>query len=233
MSKMLDEVFEECGFAFGVKSPGTTEPQANASDMRSISPDSLLNFLMTRTRAEEEEDSEEGVSDVGFNTDIEEETIKNENFRKVLYTTDKSQLVLMSLKPGEEIGSEVHNGDQFFRFEAGEGKLVMGEEEIDVTDGTAAVVREGTQHNVINTSRTKELKLYAVYSPPQHKPGTVDQTKPEHHEEVSEATFGKQWEQSLKTDLKDEMKEILQLARKKHLNKAVDWLTDNWKDKTK
>ena len=114
-----------------------------------------------------------------FDTNIETDTIKNNNFRKVLFTTDKSQLVLMSLKPGEEIGMETHNGDQFFRFEKGKGKIVMNGKETKVSDGSAAVVREGTKHNVVNTSDTEDLKLYAIYSPPQHKDGTVDPSKPE------------------------------------------------------
>jgi len=114
----------------------------------------------------------------GFTNNIEEDTIKNQYFRKVLYTTNKTQLVLMSLKPGEEIGVEIHDGDQFFRFEKGEGKIIMNGKETAVTNGSAAVVREGTEHNVINTSSSEDLKLYAIYSPPQHRAGTVDKNKP-------------------------------------------------------
>lgn len=113
-----------------------------------------------------------------FDTNIEKDTVENSNFRKVLFTTDKTQLVLMSLKPGEEIGMETHNGDQFFRFEKGEGKVIMNEKEVKVSDGSSATVREGTKHNVVNTSDTEDLKLYAIYSPPQHKDGTVDPSKP-------------------------------------------------------
>ena len=115
----------------------------------------------------------------GFQTDIETETVENDNYRKVLFTTDKTQLVLMSLNPGEEIGEEVHDGDQFFRFEAGDGKMVIDGKEYDVTDGDAVVVPEGASHNVINASLTEDLKLYAVYAPPQHEDGKVDEIKPD------------------------------------------------------
>ncbi len=113
----------------------------------------------------------------GFHTDIEQDTLANKNFREVLFTTEKTQLVLMTLQPDEEIGEEVHDGDQFFRFEEGEGKILIGEQEYGVTDGSAAVVPQGVNHNVINTG-DQPLKLYAIYSPPQHEDGTVDKTKP-------------------------------------------------------
>lgn len=113
----------------------------------------------------------------GFVTNIEQDTLANENFRKVIYTAPNSQLVLMTLKPGEEIGTETHTLDQFFRFEAGEGKVVLNGEEQAVSDGTAVVVPAGTEHNVINTSTTAALKLYTIYSPPEHKDGVVHATK--------------------------------------------------------
>lgn len=113
----------------------------------------------------------------GFVTNIEADTIANENFRQVLYTAPSSQLVLMSLKPGEEIGVETHELDQFFRFEQGEGKVVLNGEEQAVTDGSAVVVPAGTEHNVINTSASAALKLYTIYSPPEHKNGVVHATK--------------------------------------------------------
>lgn len=116
----------------------------------------------------------------GFSTNIEEETTNNNNFRRVLYTGRHSQLVLMSLKPLEEIGSEVHNeNDQFFRFETGSGKVVIDGNEYEVADGSAIVVPAGAEHNVINTSESDELKLYTIYSPPHHKDGTVRPTKAE------------------------------------------------------
>jgi mannose-6-phosphate isomerase-like protein (cupin superfamily) len=115
----------------------------------------------------------------GFNVDIETDTIENKNFRKVLFTTKKTQLVLMSLLPGEDIGEETHNGDQFFRFEKGEGKIVINGKETKVKDGSASVVPEGALHNVINTSETERLQLYAIYSPPQHEDGTIDKNKSE------------------------------------------------------
>ena len=114
----------------------------------------------------------------GYVTHIEEETLKNNTFRTVLYTAQHSQLVLMSLKPGEEIGMEVHEeNDQFFRVESGTGKVIMDGEEHEIKDGDAIVVPAGTQHNVINTSGTQPFKLYTIYSPAHHKDGVIHQTK--------------------------------------------------------
>jgi mannose-6-phosphate isomerase-like protein (cupin superfamily) len=116
----------------------------------------------------------------GFVGNIEELTLKNSYFRQVIFTAPHSQLVLMSLKPGEEIGMEVHpNVDQFLRIEAGEGKVVLNGEESPIKDGTAIVVPAGTNHNVINTSSTEDLKLYTIYSPPNHPDGTIHKTKAE------------------------------------------------------
>lgn len=114
----------------------------------------------------------------GFVTNIEEKTLANTNFRQVLFTAPHSQLVLMSLKPNEEIGMEVHPSvDQFFRFESGEGKVIIDGQESMVKDGMAVIVPAGSQHNVINTSAEKELKLYTIYSPANHPDGTVHATK--------------------------------------------------------
>src|SRR3990167_6354653 len=115
----------------------------------------------------------------GYVTNIERETIDNENFRKVLYTAPNSQLVVMSLQPGEEIGEETHNLDQFIRFESGEGKVVLNGEQYKVEDDYAVVIPAGTKHNVINISLEKKLKLYTIYSPPEHKEGTIHKTKEE------------------------------------------------------
>lgn len=116
----------------------------------------------------------------GFTTNIEKETLENENFRKVLYTSKHSQLVLMTLKPHEEIGMEVHNeNDQFFRFEEGMGKCIIDGNEYEVGDGTAVIVPVGAQHNIINTSDTEDLKMYTIYSPAHHKDGIVRATKAE------------------------------------------------------
>ena len=116
----------------------------------------------------------------GFYANIENDTVENTNFRKVLYTGKNSQLVLMSLKPKEEIGMEVHEkNDQFFRFEKGEGKCIIDGNEYDLKDGVAVVVPAGAQHNVINTSETEELKMYTIYSPANHKDGIVRVTKEE------------------------------------------------------
>ena len=116
----------------------------------------------------------------GFVGNIENQTLKNTNFRQVLYTGKHSQLVLMSLKAGEEIGEETHSDvDQFFRFEQGQGKVVIDGKESAVKDGDAVIVPAGAKHNVINTSKDYELKLYTIYSPPEHQDKTVRKTKKE------------------------------------------------------
>ena len=117
---------------------------------------------------------------IGYVGNIEEATLNNSFFRQVLFTGKYAQLVVMCLKPGEEIGAEVHDSvDQFFRIDAGEAKVIMNDQESLVKDGFAFVVPAGTQHNVINTSADKELKLYTVYSPPNHPDGTIHKTKAE------------------------------------------------------
>ncbi len=114
----------------------------------------------------------------GFVKNIEKETLENDNFRKVLYTSQHGQVVVMSLLPNEDIGMEVHEyTDQFFRVDSGEGKVIMDGEESLISDGFAVVVPAGTEHNVINTSAEKPLKLYTIYMPPHHVNGTVHQTK--------------------------------------------------------
>lgn len=116
----------------------------------------------------------------GFTTNIETATKTNTNFRKVLYTGKHSQLVLMSLTPNEEIGMEVHkDNDQFFRFEAGQGKCIIDGNEFTVKDGDVIIVPAGAMHNVINISSTEDLKLYTLYSPAHHKDGIVRATKAE------------------------------------------------------
>lgn len=114
----------------------------------------------------------------GFKTNIERDTLKNKNFRKVIYTGANSQLVLMSLKPKEEIGLETHpENDQFLRFEGGTGRVVIDDSKYSVKDGDAVVIPAGAKHNVVNTSATDELKIYTIYSPPHHKDGTIHKTK--------------------------------------------------------
>lgn len=114
----------------------------------------------------------------GYHTHIEQETKENTHFRKVLYTGEEMQLVLMSLLPREDIGLEVHEeNDQFFRFDAGEGKVVINEIEYIVSDGDAVVVPKGSSHNVINTSESESLRFYTIYAPAHHKDGIVRETK--------------------------------------------------------
>src|SRR3989339_1572580 len=116
----------------------------------------------------------------GFNANIEKETLENNNFRKVLYTSKHSQLVLMNLRPKEEIGMEIHSeNDQFFRFEKGHGKCIIDNNEYELSDGSAIVVPAGASHNIINVSETEDLKLYTIYSPAHHKDGIARATKAE------------------------------------------------------
>jgi len=118
----------------------------------------------------------------GFIGNIEKETLENTNFRKVLYTGQHAQLVVMNLLPGEEIGIEVHqNVDQFFRIEQGTAKFIINDEENNVEAEWAVIVPAGANHNVINTGET-ELKLYTVYSPANHPDGTIHTTKAEAEE---------------------------------------------------
>lgn len=120
-----------------------------------------------------------GYMKKGYFGHMEELTTENNNFRKVLYTGTHCQLVLMSLLPGEDIGEEIHEeNDQFFRFDAGQGKVIINESEYVVTDGDAIVVPAGARHNVINTGDV-DLKLYTIYSPAHHKDGIVRATKAE------------------------------------------------------
>lgn len=117
---------------------------------------------------------------IGYTGAIEDLTRANTFFRHVLFTAPHSQLVLMTLQPSEEIGMEVHpDNDQFFRFEEGEGKVIIAGEEHTVKDGDVAIVPAGQQHNVINTSTTAMLKLYTIYSPSHHPDGTIHKTKAE------------------------------------------------------
>lgn len=116
----------------------------------------------------------------GFVGNIEELTLSNDFFRKVIFTAQHEQLVVMSIVPNGEIGKEVHEiTDQFLRIEQGEGKVIMNGQEQAIKDGDAIIVPAGTEHNVINTSSEVSLKLYTVYSPPHHKDGTIHKTKEE------------------------------------------------------
>ena len=113
----------------------------------------------------------------GYVTNIENDTLENEDFRRVLYTAKNVQLVLMSLRGKEEIGEEVHELDQFIRVEAGQGIAILDGVAHRLSDGSAVVIPAGTRHNVINASDTEELKLYTLYGPPEHRDGTIHRTK--------------------------------------------------------
>lgn len=128
-------------------------------------------FLENRREDNIEEESSE------YFGNIDDDTISNENYRKVIYTGSNMQLVLMSIPPGEEIGSEVHeDGDQFFRIESGSGKLVLDGEEFDFESDFGMTISAGKEHNVINTGE-EDLKVYSIYSPPEHPKGTLHKTK--------------------------------------------------------
>lgn len=116
-----------------------------------------------------------------FSIDIEKATLENNNYRKVLKTTNNQQLVLMSLIPGEDIPKEIHQDiDQFIRVEAGTGKVIIGENqnvETNIKDGSSVTITSGTWHRVVNTG-TDSLKLYSIYSPPEHPPGLIQYRQP-------------------------------------------------------
>ncbi|MGB3921783.1 MAG: cupin domain-containing protein [Minisyncoccia bacterium] len=112
----------------------------------------------------------------GYVADIEKLSVENENFRQVLYTSGQSQLVIMSLAKGEEIGEEIHDVDQFLRVDKGTGQAVLAGEKYSIKDGSAILVPAGTRHNIINTG-LDALKLYSLYMPPHHRDGTVHKTK--------------------------------------------------------
>ena len=116
----------------------------------------------------------------GYVTNIETKTLENRNFREVLYTSRGLQLVVMSIAPGGEIGLETHDDvDQFIRVEAGQGKAILGSQERPLADGSAVVIPAGTAHNILNVSNSEPLKLYSIYTPPEHPAGTVHKDKAE------------------------------------------------------
>lgn len=126
----------------------------------------------------------------GYVANIEELSLKNENFRKVLYTDKKCQLVLMSLLGKEEIGEEVHDVDQFIRVEAGEGVAILNDQSHDLHDGSVVIVPAGVKHNIINTG-SQEMKLYTLYMPPHHRDGVVHATKAEAEADTTDEFDGK------------------------------------------
>lgn len=115
----------------------------------------------------------------GFVTNVEQASLENEYFRKVLYTDARVQLVVMSLKPSEDIGEEVHELDQFIRVEAGTGTSILDGVEHPIVAGSAIVIPQGVRHNIINASTSEPMKLYTLYAPPNHKDGTIHKTKAE------------------------------------------------------
>jgi len=126
----------------------------------------------------------------GYISNIEKLSLENENFRKVLYTSKHGQLVLMSLLPGEEIGEEVHDVDQFLRIEKGMGVAIINDISHDLTDGFVIVVPAGAKHNVINTG-LESMKLYSLYMPPHHRDGVIHKTKAEAESDTTDEFDGK------------------------------------------
>lgn len=119
----------------------------------------------------------------GFVTNIEKETLENTDYRRVLYTAQNCQLVVMSIEPGDEIGAEVHNLDQFIRIESGQAKVILNQDQVhELVDDDAVIIPGGVNHNVINTGSTP-LKLYSIYTPPEHRDGVVHSTKADETEE--------------------------------------------------
>ncbi|NUM25249.1 MAG: cupin domain-containing protein [Candidatus Buchananbacteria bacterium] len=127
----------------------------------------------------------------GYVTNIEKLSLENKNFRQVLYTSKNSQLVVMSLNPNEDIGEEIHQLDQFIRCESGQGKAVLDGVEHELSDGFIIVVPSGAKHNIINTSSNQPLKLYTLYSPPNHRDGVIHKTKQDAQADEQEHFDGK------------------------------------------
>lgn len=126
----------------------------------------------------------------GYVHNIEKLSFENENFRKVLYTSNNGQLVLMSLHEGEDIGEEIHDVDQFLRIEKGTGTTILNDVSHDISDGTAIVVPAGTKHNIINTG-SEPMKLYSLYMPPHHRDGVIHTTKAEAEADTTDEFDGK------------------------------------------
>jgi len=180
--KMTKELYDVFSLRNNKKVKWNKEPllKAQAEDLMKDLKKSTIPSVDTNS-IEMKEASKEPPQDKslkGFVTNIEEDTTKNTNFRKVLYTGKNSQLVLMSLKPKEDIGDEIHDVDQFFRIDSGSGKVIINGKEHKVSDGFAFVIPAGAKHNVINDG-TENLKLYSIYSPPHHVDGIVHKTKAE------------------------------------------------------
>ena len=131
----------------------------------------------------------------GYIANIEQLSLENDNFRRVLYTAKNSQLVVMSLKPNEDIGEEVHQLDQFIRCEAGTGKAILDDVPHIISDGFVVIVPAGTKHNIINTSADKPMKLYTLYAPPNHRDGVIHRTKEEAEADEAEHFDGNTTEQ--------------------------------------
>jgi mannose-6-phosphate isomerase-like protein (cupin superfamily) len=153
-------------------------PHSSAESANRFNNDEKQSGLPVLTGTESAEARNEGVAMHGFVKDIESLAVKNDEFRQVLYTAKHCQLVVMALKPREEIGAEVHKLDQFFRVEEGSGEAVLDGVRTAIRAGFAVVVPAGTNHNIINTGSVP-LKLYTLYAPPNHRDGVIHHTRAE------------------------------------------------------
>lgn len=139
---------------------------------------------------------------------IEKETLNNTNFRKVLYTNTNQQLVLMSIKPNQDIGNEIHNDvDQFIRIEKGIGKAIINNNEYLLNDGSIVMIPRGCEHNIINTGND-DLKLYSIYSPPEHKNHTINRIKPNNNKNNNKNNKNKKSKINSKINSKKNLKKI-------------------------
>jgi mannose-6-phosphate isomerase-like protein (cupin superfamily) len=151
----------------------------NLADKLGLDKPEVEEFIYNMARNKpSKEDLKKDSSKKGFHSNIEKDTLQNDDFRKVLYTGEHLQLVLMILKPGEEIGEETHETiDQFFRFEEGKGKCIINGNSYNVTNGDVIIIPFGSKHNIINVDKKASLKMYTIYTPPNHKDGVTFETK--------------------------------------------------------
>jgi len=166
-----------------------------------------------------------------FINNIESLTLENDFYRRVLFTAKNEQLVVMSLLPGEDIGEEVHDIDQFFRFESGQGKVVLNGKEYKVEDGSGVIVSSGIRHNIINTSNSEPLKLYTIYSKPQHPKGAKYKTKEEANMSEKELTKNvkKPMTPERARELHEKQKEYQMAHKQKKAEGKVDQTTERGK----
>jgi len=193
-SVILAKNMEDEVIAFLKENPNPSDAQvhtfAEENEVDAHKLESTFYSLATKYVQSLSKDKKANSDAKGFSVDIEKDTLGNANFRKVLYTGKKMQLVLMSLKPDEDIGDEVHKVDQFFRVEKGSGEAVINGNKHSLSNGVSLIVPAGSKHNLRNTGKG-EMKLYSIYSPPQHKDGVIHKTKEKAMKDEGEHFDGK------------------------------------------